>query len=204
MYQLKHSVFDQRVTEALVDGVLNSPYLGNSPLGPEFVKTKGFSIVFQRDAMEALISAFPYLCQFLDCCVFPKSNAFYLNTLIMTDGSRVDAHIDCRLVVSQNMRIIPTIVSIFYASADPAGGGHLTLGTGTPQATTIAPKPGDLLHFRGDIVHDVSPYMSQSPRINVVCEQYNLTSELLDDFPIFEVITQATDAAPRVNALATP
>lgn len=201
MFNLEHNAFSKEYRDHVESSLLNSPYLGKSPLGPEFVKTDGFSLVFRRTALQKILSEFDYLNTFLEKALFPKSNAFYLNPLIMKRGSRVDAHVDCRLIESENVRIIPTLVSIFYVNAgDEMAGGKLVLNTGKDSEIIISPKTNDLLHFRGNIIHSVSEVNTKNFRISLVCEQYNLPEEILTGFPEFEII-QEQDLAPRVAVI---
>jgi hypothetical protein len=147
-----------------------------------------------------VLSEFPYLRDFVETALFPNSNAFYVNPLIMQRGSRVGAHVDCRLIVEQDVRIIPNLVSIYYVStADDAIGGALTLNVGTDAEVVIRPQQNDLLHFRGDVIHAVSEITSDHVRICVVCEQYNLPESLLATFPDFEIVLDEA-FAPRVAA----
>lgn len=198
MYRLEHNAFTEEYRSYVERSILTSPYLGNSPLGPEFVKTGGYSVVFRRSALREVLAEFGYMSDFIDKAVFPKSNAFYINPLVMNEGSRVGAHVDCRLLLSQNVRIIPTLVSIFYVSADDdAEGGELVLNIGSVNEITLRPKRNDLLYFRGNIIHGVSPLVNAHPRVSLVCEQYNLTEALLDSFPTCQVI-QEERIAPQV------
>ncbi len=201
MYHLTHDAFPADYRALVEHSILSSPHLGPSPLGPEFVATRGFSIIFKRLAFAALVEEFPYLGPFIAAAAFPHSNAFYVNPLVMTGGSRVDAHIDCRLVEAQNMRIIPTLVSIFYVRADPDKGGALHLRTEDRGEVAVSPRTNDLLHFPGRLVHSVDAVEGGDSRISLVCEQYNLREDVLAGFPEFEVIL-AGDHAPRANPLA--
>jgi 2OG-Fe(II) oxygenase superfamily len=154
--------------------------------------------VFRRSKFADVVQEFPYLRAFLESATFPKSNAFYVNPLILTGSSRVDPHVDCRLVVTENVRIIPTLVSILYVRADKGMvGGSLTLNVGPDQEITIDPKANHLIHFRGDLVHSVSEVLGEHTRISVVCEQYNLPEPVLLGFPEFEILHDR-DVAPRV------
>ncbi|MFZ5479048.1 MAG: 2OG-Fe(II) oxygenase [Myxococcota bacterium] len=179
--------------------LLTDPHLGKSPLGAEFVNTRGFSIVFRRSALEEVKAHFPYLAEFLTGSMFPASNAFYVNPLVLEGTSRVDTHVDCRLVASQNVRIIPNLVSVLYVEVDPSMlGGDLVLQVEPGRTFAIRPSTNDLLHFLGTLVHSVTPVESPSRRISVVCEQYNLPEEVLEGFPEFQVICD-NDVAPRVS-----
>jgi hypothetical protein len=185
----------------LVDGVLASQFYGDSALGVEFVDTRGFSVVFKRSAMDAVAANFSYLAPVLESVLFQTSNAFYINPLVLRSQSRVDDHIDCRLVPGTTTRIIPNLVSVYYA-AIPADmrGGQLVLNTGHQNEVTLSPQTGDVVHFLGSTVHHVEEVSCSDYRISIVCEQYNLADDLLTLFPECEVITGASDLA-RLNAL---
>jgi hypothetical protein len=202
MYHLEHDAFPEPYRVDVEESIPSSAYIGNSPLGPEFVKTLGFSVVFRRSVLAGVLEEFGFLRDFLGKAIFPKSNAFYVNPLVMGQGSRVAAHIDCRLLVEENLRIIPTLVSIFYvARSDEAIGGEITLNVGTASEVTLQPRQNDLLHFRGNLVHAVSEIRSSHRRISLVCEQYNLPEQVLEGFPAFNII-QDERAAPRVRPMS--
>ena len=196
MYKLESNAFDRSYLNDLEKKILSSPFTGHSPLGPEFVRTKGFSVVFRREFMDDVIEKLPYLKPFLDKAVFPSSNAFYINPLILKNSSRVDTHVDCRFVESENVRIIPNLVSILYVKADDdISGGEIDLAG----KKIIKPKTGDLLHFKGDTLHHVNEVKGSGIRVNIVCEQYNLPDDILSGFPEFEILTDK-DPAPRVRS----
>lgn len=190
MYQLTKNTCAPEDLAELERGILDSEYMGPSPLGLEFVRTMGFSVVFHRDALSNALRRFPWLETFLVRAMFKATNAVYVNPLVLNVGSRVDPHADCRLLVRENVRIVPTLVSVLYVrSESDTVGGTLHLGIGTEQAVRIQPQTGDLLHFKGSVVHSVSEVRHGGPRVSVVCEQYNLPDELLPHFPKFLVIS---------------
>jgi hypothetical protein len=198
MYNLTHDAFDHDYRAQVASCLCKSPFLGNSPLGPEFVMTKGFSLMFRRSAMEDVAEQFPYMQTFLSKAVFAASNAFYVNPVLMKGGSRIDAHVDCRLIVSENVRIVPNLVSIFYVSVRLASErGAIKLHMGECTEVSILPRSGDLLHFRGNLVHSVESLDDESERISLVCEQYNLPEDILAGFPDFEILLDA-DLSRRI------
>jgi len=201
MYKLIHDAAPAAYCASVCDALATSPYVGESPLGPEFVRTRGFSLIFRRSALDDVVEAFPYLGGFLDRVVFDACNAFYVNPVIMAAGSRVGDHIDCRLVESENVRIIPNLVSILYVQADPdARGGTLRLRIDPERSVAVQPRSGDLLHFKGSLIHAVDA-LEAGARISLVCEQYNLSDDVLCGFPEFEIL-QSADVAPRVSVLS--
>lgn len=192
-YRVVRDRFPAAYLRELEAGVLASPYLDASALGTEFVATRGFSIVFRRSAMDEVAGRFPYLRQFLAAAVFPTSNAFYLNPLVLLDGSRVDAHADCRALEGGQGRIIPTLVSVLYVRCpEPSAGGALVFEPGTDREARLQPRPGELVHFRGNLVHAVTALAGAEPRVSIVCEQYNLDASALARFPELSLLTRAT------------
>jgi hypothetical protein len=194
----KENTLDDARLAALKTGILSSEYLGPSPLGKEFIRSKGFSVVFQRAYVEEVAERFPYLAPLFDAVLFESSNAFYLNPLVLEGSSKVEPHIDCRLLAEPNLRLIPNLVSVLYVDmALDIEGGYLILNCGHDNEISLRPQTNEVIHFLGSIVHSVSEIESASRRISVVCEQYNLSDELLERFPAFTVITDS-DIAPRV------
>jgi hypothetical protein len=180
--------------------LLSSPHMGDSPLGEQFINTRGFSLMFRRQALPRVLEDFPYLRPFLDAATFPHSNAFFVNPLLLSDGSRVEAHVDCRLLVEQQLRIVPTLISILYLRHDAGlSGGELVFKPGQPDAFSYAPRANDLLHFVGDLVHLVTEVQGEGSRLCVVCEQYNLPPDALAGFPEYALLRDQ-DLAPRVRA----
>lgn len=190
LYRLMPASVAPELLQSIEDGVVGSPYLGASPLGSEFVATQGFSVVFRRSALAAVRTRFPYLDPFIAAALFASSNAFYINPLLLTEGSRVEPHVDCRVVEAQKIRIIPTLVSVLYVRCPEAdAGGTLVFRPGTEDEVRLQPRTGDLLHFRGRLLHAVTPLRARERRLSVVCEQYNLPPEALAGFPELRVLS---------------
>lgn len=197
-HHVKQNAFSSDYLLHVEEQLLASPHIGPSPLGKEFVNTRGFSIVFRRSSLDDVTENFSYLADFLSCSLFPSSNAFYINPLILSCGSRVEQHVDCRLLARENLRIIPNIVSILYVKVDPAMlGGELRLYTDSDNYFAHNPKTNDLVHFLGTLVHSVGEVRTPSSRICIVCEQYNLPDQVLGGFPEFQIIHDK-DVAPRL------
>ncbi|MDF1662301.1 MAG: 2OG-Fe(II) oxygenase [Planctomycetota bacterium] len=199
MYKKISAAFSEDYIQSAERRFLESPYLGKSPLGAEFIKTKGFSIVFRRSSLSRVMEQFQFLRVFLEEVVFKSCNAFYVNPLLLSDDSRVDAHVDCRLLPAEDLRIVPNLVSILYVKADPEMiGGELVLNVGHEDELTLKLQSNDLIHFVGDLVHKVTPVQGGVNRICFVCEQYNLPAEALDAFPEYALLRDK-DLAPRVS-----
>lgn len=201
-YSVTQDTLSEHERAELIKGILCSNFFGPSALGQEFVKTDGFSLVFQRLSINTVVQKFPYLSPLLQVALFDACNAFYVNALVLYSHSAVKAHVDCRLT-ENGLRIIPNLVSVYYAQVDPnMVGGRIIFQPDSDHEVGFLPKSGDLLHFLGSTIHCVEPVMCARWRISVVCEQYNLQRGQLQNFPLCEVMTgQLT--RPRVNALET-
>ena len=202
VYHREQGAFRTDYIDKLALALRSNEFVGPSPLGPEFVNTEGFSLVFRRDALAEVISGFPVLEEYLSRVIFDSCNAFYLNPLIMRRSSAVRSHIDCRLIESENIRVIPNLVSILYVRADPdVKGGNLTFNVENDSVVSLKPNSNDLVYFRGDVVHSVSEIKENTTRISLVCEQYNLSQDLLCRFPHLSLITDS-DLLPRVSPIS--
>lgn len=199
MYHVEHDAFDPSYRDLCFAAILDSPHLGNSPLGPEFVNTKGFSLVFRRENLPLVLKDHPYLVTYLQKVTFPSCNAFYINPLVLGSGSRVDQHVDCRLLSERQVRIIPNLVSIWYVRFDAnVEGGELVLQIAPDKIATLRPVTNDLVHFRGNLIHHVGELRTPTLRVTVVCEQYNLPDDIVTFFPEYALILDS-DVAPRVG-----
>lgn len=199
MYKKISGAFSEDYIQSAQRHFLQSPYLGKSPLGAEFIKTRGFSIVFRRSSLCRVVEQFQFLKVFLEKVIFDSCNAFYVNPLLLSDHSRVEAHVDCRLLAKEDLRIVPNLVSILYLKADREMiGGELVLNVGHERELSLKLQSNDLIHFVGDIVHKVTPVQGAVDRICFVCEQYNLPEEALDAFPEYALLRDK-DLAPRVR-----
>jgi hypothetical protein len=188
--------------KSLIEGILSSQFFGASALGPEFIRTKGFSVVFQRSGLEVVSEQLPFLEPILQKVLFADCNAFYINPLVLYDDSEVQPHIDCRLT-PDNVRIIPNLVSVYYAEVSHAmEGGRLVLNTALESELQIRPNTDDLIHFLGSTIHRVESMQAGARRISIVCEQYNLEQATLQNFPVCQVIANSSPMA-RLNALQT-
>jgi 2OG-Fe(II) oxygenase superfamily len=172
------------------------PYFAVNNLNRDFVGTKGFSVVFQRSAIATVEQQFPYFKPYLDLALEPDCNAFYLNPLLLKEGSRVDPHID-RSLRSYCKTINPPItVSVLYINVPTKlEGGELVLRDHRRQVGQIKPRLNLLLHFQGDLTHAVNAVKSPGTRLSLVCEQYQLDESELQEIPLFTIESRAT--APK-------
>lgn len=202
-YTVSPDVLTAAQRDELIEGIVRSKFFGASALGKEFVGTLGFSLVFRRDALGTVYDEFPYMRLLLQSVLFASCNAFYVNPLVLFGGSRVGAHIDCRLMPDSDTRIIPNLVSVYYADVSlHMAGGRLILNPGAENEVVIVPHTGDVVHFLGSTIHSVEDVKTPDRRVSVVCEQYNLSDSILDMFPSCDVVTGAS-VFGRLNGLST-
>ncbi|MDX2270497.1 MAG: 2OG-Fe(II) oxygenase [Cyanobacteriota bacterium] len=180
------SVFPVSYLEKLQKQILASPYLSVNNLNRDFVDTQGFSIVFQRAGIPQVEERFPFLSPYLQRVLLPDCNAFYLNPLLLKQGSRVDPHIDRSLRSYCKTIDPPAWVSVLYLHLPtPLAGGSLILKSGKKQVGSILPQVNQLLYFQGNLTHAVTPLKSQGIRLSLVCEQYLLEAKALPEIPEF-------------------
>jgi predicted 2-oxoglutarate/Fe(II)-dependent dioxygenase YbiX len=166
-------------------------------LNRDFVGTKGFSVVFQRAGLTDVERQFPFFKHYLDLALQPDCNAFYLNPLLLQQGSRVDPHIDRSLRSYCKTIQPPHVVSVLYVQV-PAHlqGGELILQHRKQRVGQIQPQANLLLYFQGDLTHSINPMQTAGDRLSLVCEQYNLSDDELQEIPVFTVESRA---APRLK-----
>lgn len=178
--------------------ILNCPYLAVNNLNRDFVGTKGFSVVFQRKEIKQVEQQFPFFKSYLDQALEPSCNAFYLNPLLLQEGSRVDPHIDRSLRSYCKTVEPPLVVSVLYVQV-PANleGGELVLRCHKKYIGQIKPEANKLLYFQGDLTHSVNAVKTRGTRLSLVCEQYSLSDTELQDIPAFTVESRAIKAKRR-------
>jgi len=186
------AAFAAEYLQRLPQQIRQSRYFTNNNLNRDFVGTRGFSVVFQRQGLPRLAAAFPFFVPFLDRVLRPDCNGFYLNPLQLEQGSRVDPHID-RSLRAYCMDVVPPLfVSVMYVEVPAAmQGGELVLCRGRRQLARIRPATNLLVGFDGDLTHSVDRVTSKGARLSLVCEQYLLTEEELEQVPVYAVETRA-------------
>ncbi|WP_287129990.1 2OG-Fe(II) oxygenase [Candidatus Cyanaurora vandensis] len=186
-YYRRHlDAFPPLYLKELAGQVHASPYLAVNNLNRDFVSTKGFSVVFRRSALAEVGRKFPYLRRYFTQALDPLGNAFYLNPLVLTAGSRVDPHVDRSLRSYCKTILPPLTVSVLYVQVPPElVGGELILSLGKRPVARISPLPNLLLHFQGDLTHAINPMQSPGTRLSIVCEQYQLPEDELAQIPEF-------------------
>jgi 2OG-Fe(II) oxygenase superfamily len=168
--------------------IMACPYLATNNLNRDFIGTKGFSVVFQREEIQTVERQFPFFKPYLDKALDPVCNAFYLNPLLLKEGSRVDPHIDRSLRSYCKTVEPPLVVSVLYVHVPPnLEGGELVLRCHKKQLGQIKPEINKLLYFQGDLTHSVNAVKTSGTRLSLVCEQYNLSDLELQEIPAFTV-----------------
>jgi hypothetical protein len=172
--------------EVLRKHVLASPYLASRNLNADFVGSKGFSVVFRRDALADVIREWPFFETYLTELLEPDCNAFYLNPLLLGDGAQVNPHIDRSLRAYCPTVETPLLVSVLYVELPTVmTGGQLVLSHRNKQIGTVKPVVNKVVRFQGDLTHHVTPVTTQGrgQRLSVVCEQYWLEPGPLAQIP---------------------
>lgn len=194
-YHQHPQAFSQTYLTELSGEILASPYFSVNNLNRDFVGTKGFSIVFTRSHLTQVQDRFPYLKLYMDRVLQPECNAFYLNPLLLQQGSRVDPHIDRSLRSYCEKIDPPLVVSVLYVKVPgDLDGGELVLRSDKRKVGQIRPQTNTILFFQGDLTHSVNPVTSSGMRLSLVCEQYNLDDHQLREIPEFKLESRAIKA----------
>ncbi len=171
------------------------PYFAVNNLNRDFVDTKGFSVVFQRSGLETVAQKFPFFKPYLDLALESTCNAFYLNPLLLREGSRVDPHVDRSLRSYCKTINPPDGVSVLYVQVPFAlQGGELVLRDHKRQVGQVKPQENLLIHFQGDLIHSVNAVKVPGARLSLVCEQYNLDESELREIPEFTIESRVVSA----------
>ncbi len=154
--------------------------------------------MFQRSELGEVEQRFPFFKLYLDRVLQPTCNAFYLNPLLLQEGSRVDPHIDRSLRSYCKTVEPPVVVSVLYVQVlSNLQGGELVLRWHKRQVGQIKPEVNTLLYFRGDLTHSVNAVKTTGTRLSLVCEQYSLSETELQDIPGFAIESRAVKAKRR-------
>lgn len=187
-YQKQSQRFSAKYLSDLKGQILACPYFTINNLNRDFINTKGFSVVFQRSHLATVIQKFPYFQTYLKHALHPDCNAFYLNPLLLTTGSRVDPHIDRSLRSYYKTIDPPSWVSVLYvAIPSDLVGGELVLRNHKQKVGEIKPETNLLVTFQGDLTHSINSVTTTGDRLSLVCEQYNLESNQLRNIPEFQL-----------------
>ena len=169
-----------------------SPYFTTNTLNRDFVRTRGFSVVFRTTERQQVVRTVPFFEPYLERALRPDCNAFYLNPLQLGPGSRVDPHVDRSLRSYCREVPVPVTVSVLYVAVpDDLRGGALLLARGKKHLARLQPVANTLLYFEGDLTHSIEPVESEGVRMSLVCEQYCLEADELERIPAFTIETRA-------------
>jgi len=197
-YRQQPNVFPPDYLHNLRGEILACPYFAVNNLNRDFVGTKGFSVVFQRSHLAVVERQFPFFRLYLEHALQPNCNAFYLNPLLLKQGSRVDPHIDRSLRSYCKTVDPPAIVSVLYVQVPTdLQGGELVLRHHKQQVGQIKPRVNTLLYFQGDLTHSVNAVKGTGDRLSLVCEQYNLDTTELHEIPAFTVESRAAKSIAK-------
>jgi hypothetical protein len=188
-YQTQPQAFSADYLHNLRGEIQSCRYMATNNLNRDFVATQGFSAVDRQ---------FPYFKPYLDRALLSGCNAFYLNPLVLKQGSRVDPHIDRSLRSYCKTIDPPQQVSVLYVQVpEPLTSGELVLQRGRQRVAEIQPQTGLLLHFQGNLTHSVNAMTDPGSRLSLVCEQYALDDRELRDIPEFAIESRAVTSAKR-------
>ena len=201
-FQQYSQVFSPTYLSQLKGQILNCPYFAINNLNRDFVKTKGFSIVFRRSHLSLVEQDFPYFKPYLERAMLPECNAFYLNPLLLQTGSQVDPHIDRSLRSYCKTVAPPLMVSVLYVDVpNDLIGGELILRSPKRQVGKITPQVNTLVFFQGDLTHSVNPVTQGRDRLSLVCEQYCLDELELAEIPEFRLESRVNPSKNKIKRL---
>jgi hypothetical protein len=197
-YQLQANAFPSDYLNNLWGEIHACSYFAINNLNRDFVGTKGFSVVFQRSHIAKVEQQFPYFKSYMDLALQPNCNAFYLNPLLLEEGSRVDPHIDRSLRSYCKTVEPPAVVSVLYVRVpQDMEGGELVLKSHKRQLGQIKPQMNTLLYFQGDLTHSVNAVKTPGNRLSLVCEQYTLSEAELQEIPPFTVESRVAQSTTK-------
>ncbi|MBW4645173.1 MAG: 2OG-Fe(II) oxygenase [Goleter apudmare HA4340-LM2] len=193
-YQQQPNAFPSDYLNNLWGEIQACSYFAVNNLNRDFVGTKGFSVVFRRSHIPTVAQKFPYFQPYLDLALQPSCNAFYLNPLLLQEGSRVDPHIDRSLRSYCKTVEPPAVVSVLYVRIpQDMKGGELVLKSHKRHLGQIKPQMSTLVYFQGDLTHSVNAVTTPGNRLSLVCEQYNLSDTELAEIPEFTIESRVSE-----------
>ncbi|MBD2200041.1 MULTISPECIES: 2OG-Fe(II) oxygenase [Calothrix] len=197
-YQLQPNAFPSNYLNDLWGEIHACPYFAVNNLNRDFVGTKGFSVVFQKSHIAKVEQKFPYFKPYMDLALKENCNAFYLNPLLLKEGSRVDPHIDRSLRSYCKTIEPPLFVSVLYVRVpENMQGGELVLRSQKRQLGQIKPQMNTLLYFQGDLTHSVNAVQTPGYRLSLVCEQYSLSDVELAEIPEFTIESRVANSSAK-------
>ncbi len=199
LFRADDDVFGQEYLQAASRFVKDHPLLAGTTLNSRFSGTQGFSIAMTRSGFPRLQKSFPLFYEYVEKVSPDRCNAFFINPLVIAEGSYVGPHIDRSLSswTRPELPPYPVKVSVLYLDVpDDLKGGSLLLHPPVWTLTskpTITPQTGRLFEFRGNLRHEVAEVkQAKTPRVSLVMENYELPAELLRKIPDFYVRSTRT------------
>ena len=210
-YRQTKNALTERQFVALRDALMRSPFVSSSQLNGAFVTSRGFGMAFTAEGRPEVVARVPELAPFLELAIdrlaeaqlvafwakkrVQRPNAWYLNLLLVGSAGGVAPHLDATLAAPAGEReTTPRVVSVLYLQVPPCGGGELVLARDKKLKGVIHPTERTLLHFRGDLEHQVRALDSPPPgaaRASLVLEQYCFPPEALAKLPPFRLDSRA-------------
>jgi hypothetical protein len=196
---------------ALRDALMSSPFVAKSTLNGTFQTSRGFGVAFTAAGRPQVEQRIPQLMPFFRLAIdglaekrlqsfwqrgaVPKPNAWYLNLLLVGTGGGVGPHVDATLAKAAGVdEATPRAVSVLYLKVPKSGGGELVLARGSSLKGVVRPVERTLLHFRGDLTHQVRALQASdggAVRASLVLEQYSFGEASLERLPAFRLDSRA-------------
>lgn len=198
--------------EALKVALMTSPFVAKSQLNGAFVTSRGFGVAFTAEGRARVEAELPAVAPFLELAIdglaesrlqsfwlrkrVPRPNAWYMNLLLVGTAGGVAPHVDATLSrAAGDLEATPRVVSVLYLQVPDCGGGELVLAREQKLKGVIHPSAGTLLHFRGDLTHQVRGLDAEAPReaarASLVLEQYHFAPEALARLPAWRLDSRA-------------
>ena len=209
---------------ALRDALLGSPFVAKSTLGGTFQASRGFGVAFTSEGRADLIGHIGELAPFLARAIDGAAeqslrsfwsrgtvelpNAWYLNLLLVGAGGGVGPHIDATLAAAAAVPdATPRVVSVLYLQVPQTEGGELVLAREKKLVGVVHPTVGTLLHFRGDLEHQVRALENATEgavRASLVLEQYRFEPDALERLPPLRIDSRAKFGLALAEAAKRP
>ncbi len=182
------NVFSPEYLGHLKHSVLNSPYLSKSSLSYQsFGQSVGFQLIATPDTLRTVCQFFPYIKPYLVKALRTDCNVYFINALLVPQGAEIKMHLDSSI----KKNLWPFCVTVFYVQVDEnMQGGELFLQKRPDQKEPdllIKPKENAMITFKGNLFHGVLPMQSETMRVSLVCEQYQVPPDQLYQVPALQI-----------------
>jgi hypothetical protein len=192
LFRADAGLFEPDYLESSARFVKGHELLAGTTLNAGFSGTQGFSIALKRSGLARLEKSFGPFHRFLERVAPDRCNAFFINPLVISEGSQVAPHIDRSLGpwTRPDECPFPIKVSVLYLEVpEDLRGGRLLLHPpvwSLHSKPAVVPRTGLLFEFRGDLRHEVAEVeQARTPRVSLVMESYRLPPYLLRKVPDF-------------------